>query len=790
MRQKVIAYLIAVCMVLAMIPSAAVSYASEKTTAVDTVETKSDEVNTVSSGLMSDITGSSYVVEYQAVHEYTGAAIKPSVKVRNSAGTYLSKDIEYRVEYQNMVEPGYYSKGIAIIGTEKPAYAGGWAYKGTRYLPVTIKAKTATNISKAAVSYTYSNSYTGSYVKPTVKLTYGGKTLVKDTDYTITYKSIKYPGKYSGAITIKGKGKYTGTVTKAVYIKNPTFSTKVTKVSTSKSAPYIKYNAVKVPGASKITYKVLYKTSDTSAWKTAASATTKTKLTVKGLAKKKAYAVIVTPSVTLNSKTYKGSAVTKYYKITKPSGTAISSGSELLEKINKKPSGKYYLASNITVPANGQVDNIFTGTLDGNGFKISGYKYSKSSYCKTGIFKYAKNATFKNIKMTGVNINIKSKAGAQVGTLAAYATKCKFSNVKVYGKINVNGSSGTGSGFSVGGIAGASSYSTYKNCTNDIAVTVNTKNEYWETNVGGIASSNGQGVLKNCKNTGNIKLNGYSKGSGFLTAGGLIGTDVKTVTSCKNSGNVSVTIGSPSQALSQENGAAGLCGRVSGKMTSSSNTGAVYVKNSSEVRNLYAAGLVGTMTSNEGVVSKCYNKGKVTFYGKSGGEGAKVGGLAGVCSDISQSYNKAQVKSTVTSGFARSGGLAGYVYGVSNSYNVGKVIHSGKGYAGGLAGDADVTFGKAKYNYNAGVVSGSRVTKGAIFGSYTGPQYVNKVTISNNYYKQNIKPYGHSEVTNKYKARATKVSAFKKIKCPTLSSKYWKYSSKAKRLILKNNKEK
>ena len=62
-------------------------------------------------------------------------------------------------------------------------------------------------------------------------------------------------------------------------------------------------------------------------------------------------------------------------------------------------------------------------------------------------------------------------------------------------------------------------------------------------------------------------------------------------------------------------------------------------------------------------------------------------------------------------------------------------------------------------------------------------------TIYNNYYTTG-KAYGTSDVTWKdWKALAKKVSSIKKSTCPKLSSKYWTYSSKYKRLILKNNKE-
>ena len=65
------------------------------------------------------------------------------------------------------------------------------------------------------------------------KVTYGGKTLVKGTDYKVTGKNCKNPGK--ATITITGIGNYTGTKTMNFYIvpKKPTM-TKATSTTKKK----------------------------------------------------------------------------------------------------------------------------------------------------------------------------------------------------------------------------------------------------------------------------------------------------------------------------------------------------------------------------------------------------------------------------------------------------------------------------------------------------------------------------------------------------------------------------
>lgn len=67
---------------------------------------------------------------------------------------------------------------------------------------------------------------------------------------------------------------------------------------------------------------------------------------------------------------------------------------------------------------------------------------------------------------------------------------------------------------------------------------------------------------------------------------------------------------------------------------------------------------------------------------------------------------------------------------------------------------------------------------------------VGKAAVYDKYYKSG-KAYGEAGISWKpYLAKAVKVSSIKTKSCPKLSSKYWVYSSKHKRLVLKNNKEK
>ncbi len=67
------------------------------------------------------------------------------------------------------------------------------------------------NISKTTINTISNQKYTGSKITPNVIVKYNNKTLVKNTDYTISFKNNTSIG--TATITIKGKGNYTGTKT-------------------------------------------------------------------------------------------------------------------------------------------------------------------------------------------------------------------------------------------------------------------------------------------------------------------------------------------------------------------------------------------------------------------------------------------------------------------------------------------------------------------------------------------------------------------------------------------------
>lgn len=144
-------------------------------------------------------------------YQYTGAARKPSITVKNGTRT-LKSGTDYTVSYSNNIK----------AGTATAKITGKGNYTGTITKTYTIRPRniSANTVSGLKTSYIY----TGKSITPSPTMTYGTTKLVKNTDYTISYKNNKEIG--TATITIKGKGNYSGTVTKTFKIFPKTVSLK------------------------------------------------------------------------------------------------------------------------------------------------------------------------------------------------------------------------------------------------------------------------------------------------------------------------------------------------------------------------------------------------------------------------------------------------------------------------------------------------------------------------------------------------------------------------------------
>lgn len=140
-----------------------------------------------------------------AAKTYSGKAFTPNPTVKYNSRK-LKKGASYTLSYKANVK----------AGTAKVVIRGKGNFKGTKTVKFKIKRA---SISKASVSGVSSYGYSGYAIKPSPTLTFGGKTLLRGSDYSISYDDNVYVGRAS--ITIKGKGNFQGTRTRYFYITKP-----------------------------------------------------------------------------------------------------------------------------------------------------------------------------------------------------------------------------------------------------------------------------------------------------------------------------------------------------------------------------------------------------------------------------------------------------------------------------------------------------------------------------------------------------------------------------------------
>lgn len=163
-----------------------------------------------------------------------------------------------------------------------------------------------TSISKATVSSIKTQVYTGKKLTPSVTVKVNGKTLKKNTDYTVSYSNNVNTGK--AIVTITGKGNYTGTKKISFYIAPKKVSASAKSTAKNKIKVMVKKASGKVSG-----YQIRY-ASDSKFKNAKTKSTAKTTYTLSSLKSKKTYYVKVRAYKNVSGKTIYG-AYSKTMKV-------------------------------------------------------------------------------------------------------------------------------------------------------------------------------------------------------------------------------------------------------------------------------------------------------------------------------------------------------------------------------------------------------------------------------------------------------------------------------------------
>lgn len=323
---------------------------------------------------------------YNGLKQYAAVTI-------TDGGKTLVKGTDYTLAYANCVNPGTATIMITGIGS----------YSGSYTVRYPIAKANLSTCTVSALNAIY--NYTGSAIVPDACLkNAAGKTLIKDTDYTVSCKNNTAIG--TATITFTGKGKYTGSLSRMFEIKTPTLAnvTGMTATSVGTNSVTLQWN--KVSGAQG--YVVYLYDKAAKKWKrykkTETAANT---ITVTGLNAGEAYAFTARAYTMSGTKEILSPSFTNYKLATCPAKVNFT--------ITARQKGKAVL--NWTKVAGATSYAIYYKPNGGSWSKIATVNNSTASYTytkvKSGDTGYLTVRAFKNFE--GV-----IRGGTSVYTKAIY----------------------------------------------------------------------------------------------------------------------------------------------------------------------------------------------------------------------------------------------------------------------------------------------------------------------------------------------------------------------------------
>ena len=186
----------------------------------------------------------------------------------------------------------------------------------------------------------------------------------------------------------------------------------------------------------------------------------------------------------------------------------------------------------------GNEEKPFLGNFNGNGFTISNFNLitpneqeSSVGIQNLGLFGYARNATIKNLKISGnISISYKEKNNNNLSLLLGYGDKVSIENIEIDAKIVNNGevtdyrytfNYNTNLGVVAGSLENSSSIKNILNKTSiKFDISQATSNNYY---VGGIVGSLKNSTTLFAINYGNIDFTRTATANGTLSVGGIVG---------------------------------------------------------------------------------------------------------------------------------------------------------------------------------------------------------------------------------------------------------------------------
>jgi beta-lactam-binding protein with PASTA domain len=362
----------------------------------------------------------------------------------------------------------------------------------------------------------------------------------------------------------------------------------------------------------------------------------------------------------------------------------------------------------------------FTGTLDGDGYTITGLHISRPASDHTGLVGYAGDGcVLRNLTLADCSVEGGSFAGALAGYAGNVTVEGCDSGGSVSGASQVGGLLGraggtvtgcgssvvvSGSGMFIGGLIGENT-ALVSGCDATCNVTAINVSSY----CGGLIGYNHDNTVSGCTATGTV--------SGQAYAGGLVGINMDgDITGCWT--NVNLTGGYHAGGLAGSHSSGTVAySWAKGPVSGISESGGFLGFASGTVHNCYADGAVsGTIHSiggfigyNMATVTKCFSYSSVTGSGTTERFGGLVGTHAG------GSLSNCHASGTVSCGESAGGLVGRSERPVSQCYARGAV--SATNTAGGLVGE--ITQNTVTESYSSGAVTAT-TNAGGLVGSSAG----------------------------------------------------------------------
>ena len=288
----------------------------------------------------------------------------------------------------------------------------------------------------------------------------------------------------------------------------------------------------------------------------------------------------------------------------------------------------------------------FSGTLDGNGYTICNLHIDifddSGEIIYVGLFGYTDEALIKNIKFSGVNINVNAygaSVGSIIGCTSSTSTNYTLENCVISDgvlKIDVENY-----GF-IGGLSGAGSDA--KSCYNYANINITRGRDVL---IGGILGNSAS--VDDSINFGNIVVdsNNSTGGEHKVFVGGIAGQG-DTITKCSNEGTIDVTLSNIYEVTtSNENshveiligGIASSYAQIENCYNCGNLSADAYAENTASFGHAMAevaiGGVIGDPTGRS--ITSCYNKGEMKSFAKAvSRSGSKeteeyIGGIIGRC---------------------------------------------------------------------------------------------------------------------------------------------------------------